>query len=75
VCSEEVLEDREIRNGRVQHLLKLVICKLGSDEISAPELVVAATVALVQLFLVYALVSACVKFRVAEGVPAPRGKR
>jgi hypothetical protein len=23
----------------------------------------------------YVLVSACVKFRVAEGVPAPRGKR
>lgn len=49
--SEEVLEDGEIGHGRVHHLLKVIICKLGSDEVSAPELVVAAAAALVQLFL------------------------
>ena len=51
MCSEEVLEDGEICHGRVHHLLKVIICKLGSDEVSAPELVVAAAAALVQLFL------------------------
>jgi hypothetical protein len=51
VCGEEVLEDREIRHGRVHHLLKVVVCKLGGDEVAAPEQVVAATAALGQLFL------------------------
>jgi hypothetical protein len=51
VSSEEILEYREIRHGRVHHLLRVVIFKFGSNEVSAPELVVAATVALVQLFL------------------------
>ena len=48
---EKVLEDGKIGHGRIHHLLKVVICELGSDEVSVPELVIMAMVALVHLFL------------------------
>ena len=51
VGSEEVLEDRKVRHGRIHHLREMVVGELGGDEVAAPELVLAQTAALVQLVL------------------------
>ena len=49
--SEEILEDRKVRHGRIHHLREMVVGELGGDEVAAPELVLAQTAALVQLVL------------------------
>ena len=51
VGSEEILEDRKVRHGRIHHLREMVVGELGGDEVAAPELVLAQTAALVQLVL------------------------
>ena len=39
VGAQIVLEDGEVRHGRVHHLREVVVGELGRDEVPAPELV------------------------------------
>jgi hypothetical protein len=51
VGAQEVLEDGEVRHGRVHHLREVVVGELGRDEVPAPELVLGQAPALVHLLL------------------------
>ena len=51
VGAKKVLEDGEVRHGRVHHLREVVVDKLGRDEVPAPELLLGQAPALVHLLL------------------------